>query len=206
MAQSDWGPYAKQIWDFLVAEYGNEYGVAGLMGNLWGESSLTPNRIQGEYGFPTPRSDAYTARVDSGELSRADFIYRGPNGNGYGLAQWTADTRKAGLYDRAKQKGVSIGDLRLALDYLVEELDYRVYSTVKNSIINATSVTDPCNKVLEIYEAPGDIPGTRPYRQRYSQAIYNDFHGTEPGPTPGPVPTVSKTMPLWMYIKPFYKR
>ena len=33
---------AKKIWDYLIGKIGNEYGVAGLVGNLYAESGLFP--------------------------------------------------------------------------------------------------------------------------------------------------------------------
>ena len=47
------GPYAQAIWGMLLSAIGNEYGVAGLMGNLYAESGLIPFRKQGDYsGYP----------------------------------------------------------------------------------------------------------------------------------------------------------
>ena len=39
----------KAIWDYLLAKIGNEYGVAGLMGNLYAESALRSNNLQQTY-------------------------------------------------------------------------------------------------------------------------------------------------------------
>ncbi len=36
----------KIIWDFLYGKLNNEYGVAGLMGNLYAESKLDPTNLQ----------------------------------------------------------------------------------------------------------------------------------------------------------------
>ena len=39
----------KTIWTFLVNALGNEYGAAGLMGNLYAESGLIANNLQNNY-------------------------------------------------------------------------------------------------------------------------------------------------------------
>ena len=36
----------EQIWNFLKAEIGNDYGAAGLMGNLDAESGLNPKNLE----------------------------------------------------------------------------------------------------------------------------------------------------------------
>ena len=39
----------KRIWDFLLKQIGNEYGVAGLMGNLYAECGLNHTNLQNSY-------------------------------------------------------------------------------------------------------------------------------------------------------------
>ena len=39
----------KTIWDYLYGKIGNAYGTAGLMGNLYAESSLKPTNLQNTY-------------------------------------------------------------------------------------------------------------------------------------------------------------
>lgn len=57
----------KHIWDTLYAKIGNPYGVAGLMGNLYAESALRPDNLQGSFEDALGHSDAsYTQAVDSG--------------------------------------------------------------------------------------------------------------------------------------------
>ena len=36
----------EKIWNFLIEEIKNEYGVAGLMGNLQAEAGLNPKNLQ----------------------------------------------------------------------------------------------------------------------------------------------------------------
>lgn len=63
----------------------NDFGVAGLMGNLFAESGLNPKNLQNTYEKKLGMTDAeYTAAVDSGSYS--NFV---KDSAGYGLAQWT---------------------------------------------------------------------------------------------------------------------
>ena len=75
----------ERIWQFLKSYGLNDYGVAGLMGNLYAESGLNPQNLQNTYEKKLGYSDAsYTAAVDNGFYS--DFVH---DSAGYGLAQWT---------------------------------------------------------------------------------------------------------------------
>ena len=80
----------KQIWDFLKTEGFNDFGVAGLMGNLLAESGLRPNNMEDQYQSKLGYNDeSYTRAVDNGTYT--NFI---KDAVGYGLAQWTYWTRK----------------------------------------------------------------------------------------------------------------
>jgi hypothetical protein len=73
------------IWDYFKSQGLNDYGVAGLMGNLYAESGLNPKNLQNTYEQSLGMSDSeYTEAVDNG--SYANFIH---DTAGYGLAQWT---------------------------------------------------------------------------------------------------------------------
>ena len=51
------------IWNLLLADIGNEIGVAALMGNLQAESGLIPYRVQGDFSSGYSESIAYTEKV-----------------------------------------------------------------------------------------------------------------------------------------------
>lgn len=172
-----------QIWRQLYEKIGNTYGVAGLMGNLWAESGLLPDRVQGDIPY-SDYSKAYTAQVDSGAISRSEFVNNGPGGGGYGLAQWTFSTRKAGLYDLWKSGGYSsIGSVDLAVDYLYYELS-TTYSNVLKVLKNATSVREASDKVLHDFENPADqSEAVEEARAKLGETIWGPFHTWTPGNT-----------------------
>ena len=122
------------IWNFLKGKGISNYGIAGIMGNLYAESGLLPNNLENTYEKKLGMTDAqYTAAVDNGTYK--NFV---KDAAGYGLAQWTYYTRKQGLLDYVKSKGVSIGNLNAQLDYLYKELS--AMSGFAASVKNATSV------------------------------------------------------------------
>ena len=108
----------KRIWDFLKAEDFNDFGIAGLMGNLFAESGLRPNNMEDKYQSKIGYNDeSYTRSVDNGTYT--NFV---KDAVGYGLAQWTYWTRKQNLLNFARQNNKSIGDLDMQLHFLVKEL------------------------------------------------------------------------------------
>lgn len=97
------------IHDYFRAKGLNEYGIAGLMGNLFAESGLNPKNLQNSYENALGMNDnAYVAAVDNGTYT--NFVQ---DKAGFGLAQWTYWSRKQALLNFAKASGKSIGDLNM---------------------------------------------------------------------------------------------
>ena len=133
----------KQIWDFLKAEGFSDFGVAGLMGNLFAESGLRPNNMEDQYQSKLGYNDeSYTRAVDNGTYT--NFV---KDGVGYGLAQWTFWTLKQDLLNFARQNNKSIGDLDMQLHFLVKELKESFTNSVYNVLKKATSVLEASNAV-----------------------------------------------------------
>lgn len=218
MAVQNYG-YLKAIWDGLYAWIGNEYGVAGLMGNLYAESGCVPFRVQGDYTFPFAYSQDYTDRVDNGTVSEFAFVHNLPDnshGKGYGLAQWTYYSRKQQLYTLYDTGGyTSIGGVDTGLAMLKLELDTGgSYAGVGTVLKTATSVRQASDYAFYHYEAPADQSETaRQTRESYADDIYNMYSGgggqpdppsPDPPPPPYPVdPTTSKPMSLIYYLRKF---
>ncbi len=197
--------YNDYVWAELYNFIGNEYGVAGLMGNLQAESGVIPFRLQGDFSTNYYKSINYTNNVDSGAISRDEFIH---DAQGYGLAQWTYYTRKDALYDMYINGSYSsIGDVRLAVDYLIYELQ-NSYSYILPTLRNATSIREASDIVLHEFENPEHQgPEVEQVRELLSIAIYNEQSGGTPPPTPPipvpPEPTTpdAPTIPYWMLFK-----
>lgn len=162
----------KQIWDFLKAEGFNDFGVAGLMGNLLAESGLRPNNMEDQYqsklGY---NDDSYTRAVDNGTYT--NFV---KDAVGYGLAQWTYWTRKQNLLNFARQNNKSIGDLDMQLCFLVKELKELYTNSVYNVLRKATSVLEASNAVLLNFERPANMgTSVQTTRARYGQTYYDRY-------------------------------
>lgn len=136
-------------------------GACGLIGNLEAESDgFYPNRVEylcikklKENG-KTYTDETYTEAVDSGKISRAEFVNPLPGKQyGYGLAQWTSPGRKGGLYDMVKAWGVSISDMEAQLEFLLKELNGN-YSYVMAVLKNASSIREASDIVLKKFEQP----------------------------------------------------
>lgn len=138
----------KIIWDYLMTKIGNPYGVAGLMGNLYVESKLSPTYLQSSYAKKLGISgDEYAKRVDN--KAYLNFVN---DSAGFGLAQWTHFSRKQALLNFANERKSSIGDLDMQLDYLWKEL--QTYTTVVNTLKSAKDVRTASDIVVKKYEKP----------------------------------------------------
>ena len=162
----------KRIWDFLKAEGFNDFGVAGLMGNLLAESGLRPNNMEDQYQSKLGYNDeSYTRAVDNGTYT--NFV---KDAVGYGLAQWTYWTRKQNLLNFARQNNKSIGDLDMQLCFLVKELKESYTNSVYNVLKKATSVLEASNAVLLNFERPANMSASvQATRARYGQIYYDRY-------------------------------
>ena len=162
----------KRIWNFLKAEGFNDFGAAGLMGNLFAESGLQPNNMEDQYqsklGY---NNETYTCAVDNGTYT--NFV---KDAVGYGLAQWTYWTRKQNLLNFARQNNKSIGDLDMQLNFLIKELKESYTNSVYNVLKKATSVLEASNAVLLNFERPANMGvSIQATRARYGQTYYNKY-------------------------------
>ena len=161
---------AKIIWDYLMKKINNPYGVAGLMGNLQAESGLNPKNLQNSCEKKSGYTDqTYTLNVDNGTYTNfANDLY------GFGLAQWTSQGRKLGLYNFKGNK--SIGDLTMQLDYLWKELNTS-YKIVLNTIKSAKTVKEASDIVLTKFERPKDqSEAVKVKRASYGQYFFDKYN------------------------------
>lgn len=111
--------YETVIFEYLTETLGyNTAAACGAMANIFCESSFIPNNLQDSYekklGF---NNASYTLAVDNGTYK--NFVR---DSAGYGLCQWTYYSRKQGMLDLAKSMNVSIGDAKMQLKFLGQEL------------------------------------------------------------------------------------
>lgn len=171
----------EQVYNYLTTTGGmTPFGAAGLMGNLEAESGINPGIVEGILAKKLGTTSAqYTADVDSGKISKNDFLHPLGKQYGYGLAQWTSPGRKQGLYDLVKSRNASIADTKLQLDWLLQELQSSSYSPVYNVLKSASSVKEASDVVLHRFEAPADQSGAvEQKRASMGQNWYNKYAGS----------------------------
>ncbi len=161
----------EKIWRYLKSAGLNDFGVAGLMGNLFAESGLNPKNLQNTYEKKLGMTDEeYTAAVDSGSYS--NFV---KDSAGYGLAQWTYWSRKDALLASCKAAGASVGDMDAQLNFLLKELSVG-YSGLLSTLKSAPSVREASNAVLLQFERPANQgQSVQEKRASYGQAYYDKF-------------------------------
>ena len=110
--------FAKKAYSGFVNAGMTKVGACCMLGNIYAESGMIANRVEilclqrlKEYYGITYNDATYTAAVDSGKISRSQFLNPIPGRQyGYGATQLTSPSRKAGLYDRTVAVGKSIAD------------------------------------------------------------------------------------------------
>jgi hypothetical protein len=201
--------YGQYIWNYLMQpdKIQNEYGVAGLMGNLVAESGLLPFRLQGDMdsAHDYPASQEYTADVNDGTISEYTFVN---DYKGYGLAQWTIPPRKQGLYNYTRGNNLSVSDIEAQLDFLWHELETDYFSVLRTLVL-ATSIREASDVVLHDFENPQvQTEAVEIYRANLGIEVYNTYSGQPPEPPIPPVPPTPtrKGMPLYFYMGKRFKR
>lgn len=172
----------ERIWNFLLAKIGNEYGVAGMMGNLQAESGLRPNNLQNTFEKSLSMTDEqYTVAVDIGAYTN----FAGDKA-GYGLAQWTSEGRKRGLLGLAQTRSKSIGDINIQLEWLWAELS-GAYIGVLNGIKAAKSIREASDIVLTRFECPADqSERAKQNRAAIGEQLYAQYGQGNTNPYPVP--------------------
>lgn len=154
----------------------NPNALCGLMGNIFAESGIIPNNLQNSFEDRLGMNDdEYTQAVDDGTYD--NFIH---DSAGYGLAQWTYWSRKDALLNFAKERGDSIGDLYMQMDYLWKELQQSIDIAKLNA---STSVREASDYILHEFERPADQSEEVEIRRAgYGQEFYNKYYGEPNAP------------------------
>ena len=145
-------------------------GACGLMGNIGAESCFLCNNVEDRCSMS---DEDYTYNVDQGFIWREQFIR---DAYGYGLAQWTFWSRKAGLYDLAKSKSASIADENVQLEWLLTELT-RDYPKLFEYLCTTEDLYEATERCCREYEQPA--VNNVDDRYKIAQKCYIDLVTTE---------------------------
>jgi hypothetical protein len=152
--------------DRLVAGYGYPVeAAAGIVGNLYAESTVIPNRIEDSTAARPMRARDFGGALrtfTAAEVeSRDEKERRGPARPGVGLAQWSFPTRRAGLFAHAFRGSVLgadvLFDMDAQLDYLETELSRDFPALRARLRAPGVAVDDASDDVVFEFERPGSI-------------------------------------------------
>ena len=161
----------ERIINFLRSKGLNDFGIAGVLGNMFAESGLNPRNLQNTYEKKLGMTDEqYTNAVDNGTYT--NFVY---DKAGYGFFQLTYWSRKQNFLNFAKERKTSIGDEETQLEFFYREL-CTSYPAVLAILKSATSVLQASNAMLLNYERPADqSESVQRKRAEYSQNYYDKY-------------------------------
>jgi hypothetical protein len=165
-------------------------GAAGIVGNLTGESSLIPSRLEGSTEWNPTRAAGFDDKAadwsDEQIRDRDHKAKTGPKLPGVGLAQWTSGTRRSGFF--ARPQGLPLlYDMDGQVDYLVDELAAGFASLDKKLRNPKTTVQAAADAFLMKFENPADPEASRAARRGAADRaakLYNDAHAAAAAKVP----------------------
>ena len=184
----------EKMFNFLRQQGFTEAGSAAVVGNGYAESGCSPINLQNNGNRELDMTDEqYTAAVDNGTYT--NFVN---DKYGYGIFQWTYWSRKQNLSNYAKSKGVSIGDLEMHMNFLMQELNAG-YKPLLNILRTSNSVSECSNAFMLQFERPANQSvENQNKRVSYGREFYNKFcgkGGTTMGYTNSPLVDCVKMSP-----------
>lgn len=159
------------IYGALVRAGMTAAGACGLMGNMQAESGMKSNIVQ--RGMTALSDGEYTRRADAGEL---DFIR---DGAGYGLCQWTYWSRKQALLRFARERGVSVGDEGMQVEFCLSELCGE-YPALRRFLCETQDVRAAAERVCREYERPAvnNVDARAAYAARFADMAAREGWGS----------------------------
>ena len=168
----------------------SDNAIYGILANMEVESGwhFNPKRVEQQlineikasgktFGMAKITDDEYTKAVDTGAISKQEFIYpsvgsdAGKPRRGYGLVQFTSADKKGLLYDATVGQGKSIGDLGLqveAFDSYIQKYVKGLYSSLHDPNITPTAAAEA---MLAKYEIPAKSVWDKTSKERRESSI-----------------------------------
>lgn len=171
---------SKTIYDQLRAVGMTAEGACGLMGNFQAESAMRSNNVEDRSGID---DDRYVQMVDGGGY---DFLSDYGHHYGFGLAQWTLQSRKNNLLNLAKKRGCSIADETMQVDFAIWELSNQFPGVWQ--VLTTSHDLYECSRIVCVqYERPA--VNNVDVRYRYARDFFGMLAGgSDPDPAPDPQP------------------
>lgn len=157
------GLVSQVAWRFLLDKGYDENAAAGVLGNVYKESTFYPDAIQGNHSGPWEDLD------------------NGTTAYGVGLFQWTYYSRKQGFRNYIIQQGTLWTDVMSQLEYFWIEVG-TTHGGSSPSSLNNKSIREATLAFHNDFEGSADSQAQLEQRICYAQDIYNKYAGTY---TPG---------------------
>lgn len=170
----------REIYNKFRAHGLTHAGACAMGGNIQAESANRSNNVEDRSGMGDAQ---YTAMVDAGGY---DFATDNGKHYGYGLCQWTLKSRKVELLRYAKNRGVSIADEDMQVDFAVHELK-RDFSGLWKFLCSTDDMYTATDRICREFENPA-VKNTD-IRYEFAQEWDREFGD---GETSVEIPTVSQ--------------
>jgi hypothetical protein len=147
----------QKAFNYFVSKGLTGQQAAGILGNLMQESHVSPTAQQDDSSDTSPK-----------------------DGVGFGIAQWTFNSRQQPLVDLAKSSNQPVTSLSVQLDYMWMELNGQPpaadYSKALASLKATSTVDDAVQNFEQSYEAAGDPRMSN--RISYGEKIFATYGGS----------------------------
>ena len=174
----------QSIYNYLKQGGLSHNGACAMMGNMYCESLLKSDNVENRCSMS---DEEYTRAVNIGTISEYQFSR---DAFGYGLCQWTYYTRKAELWKRTVEQGLSIADEKAQCDFCIAELK-RDYANLFSYLCGDCDLYKAVQRICVEYERPA----YNNFQDRYAKAreYANDLKDdiSSPGGVPTPTPPQS---------------
>ena len=149
-------------------------GACATLAQIQHEGAFRSNNAEDSKGV---QDDVYTQRVDSGQMTKQQFMC---DGIGYGYAQWTYSTRKGLMYDYFKARKKSIADSDTQIDFLIWEM--QSYFPNQWKLVTSSHDLYSCTwELLDKWENPDEKTNNVKRRYETAQRFFGQFQDLAPG-------------------------
>lgn len=173
---------AEKVINFFRGKGYTDIVISAILSNWYTESGIDPYNAQNSKMKAIGWTDEqYVTAVNSGAyhhpITGKDF---GSDGIGFGLAQWTSAGRKAKLLMYCAERGKSIADIQMQLEFAYNEINSTGYANVRKAFNEGTDL-DKCARIfMTEYERPASYKDVASQDKRVNNAFefYNVFFKT----------------------------
>jgi len=155
--------------------------ACALLANIQGESAFRSDNAENRVNRVISDED-YIRCADAGmqTYNGKNFIY---DEVGFGYAQWTFWSRKKGLYEFCKNRGVSVADHEAQKEFIFVEMK-RDFPAIYNLCKTSHDLDKLMHDLIWIWENPADKNGALAVRYPYARAWYAKYNAWSAPATP----------------------